>query len=163
MNTLVCVLALLLFTPQDMGKMESDFDKKANFSSFKTYAWGAGHKVFDEATHKLIVDTMDAQMTALGFTKVDTPKADVILKYHSVRESTVDLKALDKAQRAGQKDPPTKMVGVLVAAMYPAKSDEPLWHARTRRQVSDDPAIRTGEIQKAIAALFATYPGQKKK
>src|SRR5262245_61429571 len=53
MNTLAYALVLVLALHQDIGDVTSSFDKKADFGTFRTYAWGKGHEAFDPAAHKI--------------------------------------------------------------------------------------------------------------
>jgi Domain of unknown function (DUF4136) len=160
MNTLVCALLLLLLVPQKIGDVESSYDKRADFAALKTYAWARGHEALTPVVHKSIAAAIDAQMASLGFTKADAATADTILKYHVVRGTDVDLKALEKAPPAAG-PAPTKTLGKLVVVLYPKGSTEtPLWQANTRQYVSDDAATREEELQRTVTALFATYPGR---
>jgi hypothetical protein len=104
MNALACVLLVLFAAPQKtptLGSVESTFDKSADFTKLRTYAWNRGQEAFDPRAHKVIVDAVDAQMASLGFTKAPEASADVIVKYHSVRGTYVDLKSLEKSQKQG--------------------------------------------------------------
>ena len=162
MNSLVYVLLVLLLAPQKIGDVESSFDKRANFGALKTYAWAKGHEAINPTVHKSIVAAIDAQMAGLGFTKADAGTADTTLKYHVVRGTDVDLKALEKSPAAASGPAPTKMLGKLVVVLYPKGSvDNPLWQAHTRQYVSDDAAAREHELHGIVAALFETYPGRK--
>ncbi len=163
MKSLVCALLLLLAVPQKIGEVESSFDKRANFGALKTYAWAKGHEALTPSVHKAIAAAIDAQMASLGFTKADPSAADAIVKYHVVRGTDVDLKALEKAPPAASGQPaPTKTLGKLVVVLYPRGSTEtPLWEAHTRQYVSDDPATREQDLQTTVTALFDTYPGRK--
>jgi hypothetical protein len=86
----------------------------------------------------------------------------VFLTYHTVRGSEVDLKTLDKLQAQGM-DPAgaTKILGRLAVVMSNPQSRAMLWSAGTRRRLSDDPAKWKDDAQRAVAALFETYPGRK--
>lgn len=164
MNSLVFAL-LLLLVPQKIGDVESSFDKNANFGALKTYAWAKGHEALTPSVHKSIVTAIDAQMASLGFTKAEAGAADTTLKYHVVRGTDVDLKALEKASPAAAgATAPTKTLGKLVVVLYPKGSTEtPLWEAHTRQYVSDDPATREKDLQSTVTALFATYPGRNRR
>jgi hypothetical protein len=163
MNSLACALMVLLLVPQAVGEVESQFDKKADFSALKTYAWSLGHDAYDARAHKAIVADIEAQMTALGFSKAPSASADVFLTYFTVRASEVDLKKLDQLKKE-QKDPAgaTRILGRLAVLVSRPSSRETLWSAVTRRRLSEDPAQWEGELKSAVAALFATYPGKKK-
>ena len=159
MNSIVVLLvALIAAQTPPIGKADSTFDKKANFASFRTYTWAPGSHAFNPLAHKLIVDALEAEMTARGFTKVATA-ADVTLSYSSMAIKNVDLKALDEAERAG-KAAPTKDLGRLVVVMRnPARQQ--LWSAATREYLEPDIEKLGGTIRAVTARLFSTYPRSK--
>jgi hypothetical protein len=166
MNSLACALLLLVVSQKTpvLGPVESSFDKAADFAKLRTYAWNKGQEAFDPRVHKVVVDAVEAQMTSLGFTKAPEASADVILKYHSVRGTYVDLKSLEKSQKQGQSGGGTETaVGTLVVVIYPrGETEKPLWTARTRRPLTGDAAAVTSQIEKVVADLFETYPTRKK-
>jgi hypothetical protein len=162
MQSLACALVLVLLTPQAIGEVETQVDKKVDFGGFRTYAWSKGHEAYDPAAHKAITEAMEAQMAGLGFTKADPGKADVFLTYHTVRGSELDLKALDKLKPGQDAGAATKILGRLAVVMSNPASRATLWSAATRRRLSDDPAKWKDEGLRAVAALFETYPGRKK-
>jgi Domain of unknown function (DUF4136) len=162
MTSVACALVLLLLAPQAIGEVESHFDKKADFSAYRTYTWSKGHQAYDPAAHKAIVAAIEAQMAALGFTQVDKG-ADVFLTYHTVRSSEVDLKMLDKLKDQGQDtSAATKILGRLAVVLSNPTSRAALWSAGTRRRLSDDPSKWQDEVRLAVASLFETYPSRKK-
>jgi len=167
MHTCALALTVLLLVPQSVNEVETHFDKKANFGAFHTYTWAKGHDAFEPAAHKAIVGLFEQKMTELGFKKAETGAPDVLLTYHTVRGSELDLKALEKLQREG-KDPSeasagaTKILGRLAVVMSDPKTREALWSAGTRRRLNDDPAKWRDDAERAVTALFDTYPGRKK-
>src|SRR5262245_25974187 len=52
-------------------KTTYDFDKTAPFSTFKTYALKDGTKTGNELIDKRVINAIETQMTAKGFTKND--------------------------------------------------------------------------------------------
>jgi hypothetical protein len=163
MNSLASALVWLLLVPQPIGQVESQVDKTADFSAFRTYAWSKGHEAFDPAAHKVIVAAVEAQMATLGFKKAEAGKPDLLLTYHTVRGSEVDLKALDKLRREGKDEAgATRILGRLAVVLSRPDSRAMVWSAGTRRRLSDDPSKWNEEVQQAVVALFDTYPGRKK-
>lgn len=159
MLTFAGVLVSLLLVPQPVGRVETVSDKTADFSAFHTYAWSKGHEAFDPAAHKAIVAAIEARMTGLGFKKADAGKPDVLLTYHTVRGSEVDLKALDKLQKEGADTAAaTRVLGRLVVVLSRPDSRAVLWSAGTRRRLSDDPAKWNDDVNQAATDLFDTYP-----
>jgi hypothetical protein len=162
MKIVVMALAGLLLAAQDVGKVESSFDKKMNFAGLRTYSWSSGYNAYNPEAHKLVVAAFETEMTNLGFSKVASG-GDVTLAYYTVVGSDVDLKALDKMEREGKSGlAPTKARARLVVIMRGAASREQIWSASTREYVDPDPAALSAAIQSVTARLFATYPGRKK-
>ena len=101
MNSLASALVFcLLLTPQKVGEVETHADKAADFSALHTYAWSKGHDAFDPRAHKAIIAEVETQMTALGFKQAPAASADVLLTYHTVRASEIDL---EEARRTAEK------------------------------------------------------------
>lgn len=147
-----------------VGKVETAFDKKANFASLRTYSWAPGYNAARAEVHKMIVAACEAEMTKSGFTKVETG-ADVTLAYYTVSATYGDPKALDKLQQQGSVAPPPRnTVGRLVVIMRQGTSTtHQLWSASTRELVDPDPAKLADTIRTATARLFDTYPGRAPK
>lgn len=140
-----------------LTKVETTFDKKADFRAFHTYRWMAGFDAFNPDVRKLVVAAFDAEMAKLGFTKVEAG-GDVTLAYYTVARQDVDPKSLDKITPGGEA---TKTVGRLVAIIRSGRSSEQVWSASTREFVDPDPAKLADTIRTATARLFETYPRPK--
>jgi hypothetical protein len=154
-SIVVLLVALIATQTPPVGKVDSTFDKKANFASFKTYQWTPGTHAFNPAAHKIIVEALEAEMAAHGFTKV-AAGGDVTLSYSSTTVANVDLKALDKAEKAGAAAP-TKNLGRLVVVMR-TQSRQQLWSAATREYLAPDIEKLGATIKSVTARLFETYP-----
>ena len=154
---MVLLVALIASQAPPIGKADSTFDKKANFASFRTYAWGPGTHAFNPALHKLILEAVEAEMATRGFTKVASG-GDVTLSYYAMAVTNVDLKALDKVERAGGSGPaPTKDLGKLILVMRnPARQQ--VWTAATREYLEPNLEKFGATIKTVTARLFETYP-----
>ena len=162
MNVISLLLFFLVLLQQSTGKVETTFDKKADFNALRTYSWTPGYNADMPEVHKLIVAACEAEMTGLGFTKAPTGNADVTLAYYTVRSTDTDVDALEKMQREGRTGPaPTKILGRLLVVLRAGTSDRRLWTASTREQVDPDPAKLRETIRTTTARLFETYPGRK--
>ena len=156
-------LALLLATtqlPPKEGRIESVKESKAPFASFTTYRWEKGYDAYDKSIHKTIVDAIDAELAARGFSKVTSGAAAVTVRYHTVVRTDVLLDKLDEFEKAG-KVAPTKALGRLVIVMRDA-ADKRVWAADTVQPVHADPATRERDLRDVISRMFATYPGARK-
>jgi len=157
-------LGILLFaltlgqTSEAVGKVETSFDKTANFATLRTYSWMTGYNAERASAHKLIVEACDAEMAKSGFTKVPTG-ADVTLAYYTVKSTYVDVKALDKLQQSGRDEAaPTNAVGRLVLIMRAGDPAKQIWSASTREFLDPDAAKMGDTIKTATSRLFETYP-----
>ena len=165
MKTLGCVLALLLFVaqPPSGGAVASEYDKKADFTKYRTYTWQKGHQAFDPSTHKLLVAEIEREMSALGLRKDDSGGADLTVTYHALRSAEVNLKEVEKLEREGNAgQAPTYDTGKLLIVVREADTKRQLWAANTLEYLSRDRAAREQTIRQAIVSLFETYPTRKK-
>jgi Domain of unknown function (DUF4136) len=155
---MLALFGLLVYSQSDaIGKVESSFDKKANFAELHTYSWSGGARAYNDEAHRLVVAAFEKEMTALGFKQV-TSGADVTLSYYNVTSTDVDLKKLDEATRAGTATPTKMRARMMVVMRAPATRAE-IWTAITREYVEPDQLAAT--VQRVAERLFATYPGKK--
>ena len=152
------LVGLFVYAQSDaIGKVESSFDKKADFAALRTYSWAGGARAYNEEAHRLVVAAFEKEMTTLGFKQV-TSGADVLLSYYNVTSTDVDLKKLDEATRAGNAAPTKMRARMMIVMRAPATRAE-LWSAITREYVEPDQLAAT--VQRVAERLFATYPGKK--
>ena len=155
-------LALLMFAAQPAGgKVKSDYDKSVDFAKYRTYTWSHAPEDYRPAMHDLIVSGIDKEMAALGFTKSDDPKADMTLRYFTVRSTSIDMKELEKAEREGNKAK-SYDVGKLTVVLRDTATDKRLWAAQTQEYMNPDVAKREETTRQAIAKVFQSYPKRKK-
>lgn len=159
------MLALLLVAQgrPATGKVNSTFDKSADFKSLQTYGWIAGQNAFDPAAHKAIVAAIDAEMAALGLKKVEGRTGQVTVRYLAVRSTSVDLDKLEQLERKGA-DPAgaNVTVGRLIIALEDAKSSRRLWAADSVEVVDPAAADREETVKRVVARMFETYPTRQK-
>lgn len=154
----LALIGLFVYTqPDAIGKVESSFDKKTNFTELHTYSWSGGARAYNEEAHRLVVAAFEKEMTALGFKQLPSG-GDVTLSYYNITSTDVDLKKLDEATRAGGATP-TKMRARMMIVMRAPKSRNEIWTAITREYVEPDQLAAT--VQRVAERLFATYPGKK--
>jgi hypothetical protein len=159
---ILALFGLLIYAqPDAIGKVESTFDKKANFAELHTYSWSGGARAYNEEAHRLLIAAFEKEMTALGFKQVPSG-GDVTLSYYNITSTDVDLKKLDEAAKAGSAAPtPTKMRARMMIVMRAPKSRTELWTAITREYVEPDQLAAT--VQRVADRLFATYPTKNPK
>ena len=71
-----------------------DFDRAANFASFRTYAWTRGNTLPDALNHQRIVRAVDAQLTVEGHGQGrGGRKPDVLVAYHASFDRDLQINA----------------------------------------------------------------------
>ena len=81
--TLLCTAGLMLLAGGAAAQdVNYDYDRHANFSAYRTYAWVGGTNLADDLNHARIVAAVDRQLAAKGLTQVDsTGNPDVLVLY----------------------------------------------------------------------------------
>jgi hypothetical protein len=163
-SALVVPLAVNAQKPAPAGVSVLQQDQATDFSAFKTYEWGPGHKAIDPAYDKAITAAIDAQLAAKGWKKAS--HADVIVTYHTVERIDVDLSTFDDkppapgAQRAMAQ---TVHVGTLVVDLKAPATHKVIWRVSGEGIVTKmAPAERDRFISSKVASLFEAFPSPKK-
>ncbi len=146
-----------------------DFDKTANFSQFRTYAWVRGMNLDDELNHQRIVRAIEGQLAAKGFAKADRQaNPDVLVAYHASFDTTLQITGFSSGwggyrfagSRSGSARADEILVGTLVVDIVNAKTEAIVWRGTASRDidVKANPEKREKGINKAAEKLFKNYP-----
>ena len=81
-------------------KVSYDYDKTANFASFKTYALKDGTKVGQPLIDDRIVAAIEAELAAKGLTKSDA-NPDVFVVYHVAFDKQKDISTYSSGYAGG--------------------------------------------------------------
>src|SRR5215204_1585093 len=124
MKSIAIVMLGLVMAGQSApaGKVDTTFDKKADFTALHTYSWASGRDAILPEGDRMIRAAYDAEMATLGFKRVDSG-ADVTISYYTLTLTQVNPKDLDKLD--GKTTPgPTKELGRLAVVMRSAQTRE---------------------------------------
>jgi len=159
-------------------KTSYDFDKTANFSTYKTYTFKDGTKVGDPLIDNRIVAALEAELKAKGLTKNDaTP--DVAVVYHVAFDKQKDVTAYSTGMSGGY-GPYYRwgggwgttsvrvneiLVGTLMIDIADQRKGEMVWRGVGVKEVDTDakPEKRDKSIQKAVQKILKNYPPKVKK
>ena len=140
-------------------------DKATDFSKFKTYEWGAGHKALDPTWHKAIIAAIDKSMAAQGLT-IGAP-ADVVVEYHAVQSEDIDLRTFDNETPAqGAERAPAQIVrkGTLAIDLRDAASRKVIWRVAAERAIMATTGAESDAfVAKVVATIFESYPKAQSK
>jgi hypothetical protein len=166
LSTMVASAGLALLASTAAAQTVSyDYDRSADFSRLKTYAWIEGTGLKDDLNHKRIVAAIDGQMESKGFTKVE-PSAhpDVLLAYHVDFNKDLEINGFTTgpaAYRWGRTARVEEIVmGRLTVVMLSGQDRDLLWRGIAVKELDDNasPEKRDKNINKAAEKLFKKYP-----
>jgi hypothetical protein len=180
-RSLIAAAALVLVPALAIAqKVTFDFDKNADFTTFKTYAMKEGTPVGQPLIDERIVGAIDAQMAAKGFKKDDS-NPDVFVVYHVAFDKQKDISTFSSGYAGGygpygwgwgggmgmgttSTQVRDILVGTLVVDMADAKNKKVVWRGMGTKEIDTNakPDKRDKSINKAVEKIFKNYPPKKK-
>ena len=181
-KTLIAIATAALLAPGVLlaQKTTYDFEKSANFAAFKTYSHKDGTKAGQELVDKRIVDAIDAQLAAKGFTRVDA-NPDVFVVYHVAFDKEKDISTYSSGYGGGygpygwgwgggwaggstHTQVRDILVGTLVIDIADAKKGQLAWRGIGQKEIDTQakPDKRDKNINNAVKKIFKNYPPKQK-
>ncbi len=178
--TLLLMAVLAVTGACSSMKVNNDYAREADFSSYKTYAWHEADTSLKEENmlgHERVIQEVDGQMAAKGFSKVSS-NPDVYVTYHSDNEenTTLDTTSMGYgygpgwgwggyyggAGMGGMGSSTTTVrtytTGTLVVDIWDAREKALVWRGIASDTVSDNPQKNAEKIRQAADKMFAAYP-----
>ena len=159
-------------------KTSYDYNKAANFASFKTYALKEGTPVGQELIDNRIVAAIDTELAAKGLTKSPTP--DLFVVYHMAFDKEKDISTFSSGYggygpygwgwgggwAGGTTTTQVRdiLIGSLVIDMADAKKGEMVWRGIGTKEVDVQakPEKRDKNINNAVKKILKNYPPKQK-
>jgi hypothetical protein len=146
-----------------------DFDRAANFSKYKTYAWTRGTELTDELNHARAIRAIDAALVAKGLSRVEPGASpDVLVAYHASFEKNLEITGSAHGwgpfglggDRWGSATVQPVLIGTLVIDISDARTSAIVWRSLASSDIraTDKPATRDKKIAKAMEKMFLNYP-----
>jgi hypothetical protein len=174
---------LILASPAFAQDVKYTFDKKADFSKYKTYRWEKHPKSIDidTATLRQLGAAFDAELAKKGLTRTDSPTADIVIVFQAA--VGIDEKveffqagwglepALDAAwYTSGGHVATTNIeksviaVGSINLDMFDATKKQLVWRGIVSKalEAGVSPDKKQKNINSAAAKLISNYPAKKK-
>jgi len=183
-SRLACLLLVLLAgasqaTAQDV---RYNFDKDANFATFKTYKWVTikGATQLSDLADKQIKAAVDAELAKKGLTKSDADSADLYIGYQAAVGQEKEYTSFDTGwgygpgwygggwygggggMTTGQTN--TIYVGQLALDMYSSKPHTLVWRGAASKTLDTEakPDKQQKNLAKAVSKLLKNYPPKVK-
>lgn len=161
-------------------KVNVDFDREADFTKYKTFAYQICHRVENPLVDKRIVTELKGRLANEGLSLTER-NADLNVTYHS---STSEEFAIDTTTWGygfgrgwywghgggylGNVGPVTTTTtvrsytrGTLVIDIWDARTNDLLWRGTATDIISDNPEKNEKKLKKAMEKLFKKYPPEK--
>jgi len=158
------LLSVLVLTGCTIIKVRSDFDPKADFSEYETFAWleqdPPAEASTDPMISELVLDrihvAVDRGMAAQWMQMVPAEEAQLLVAYHISIEQRVQITdpyyAYDTAKTYDE--------GTLVIDFIDAKTNKLVWRGvgQTRLRSYKTPEQRQQRVDEVVDKIFEQYP-----
>ena len=165
----ICMmLCFLIVSAFAFAGTNTDWDKTVNFSQFKTYTW-IKVKTPNDIWDKRVMDAIDAQLQAKGWTKVETG-ADVGVVAIGTTKNEQSLDTYYNGMGGGwgyrgwggygsaTTQVYTYRVGTLIVDMYTENNKALIWRGVSSDTLSDKPEKNVKKVNDKIKDMFKKFP-----
>jgi hypothetical protein len=174
------VLTLCISPALLAQKVKSDYDKAADFTGFKTYAWIAGTPAPNPNVDMYIKMIVNQDFKKKGLLEVEPKEADLLIAYHAASVGELSMGGFNDptyAASGGMATPGTTMwssgsmagsvgssvrKGTLAIQMYDRRQRKVIWAASANDTVKEKRTERIDQLDKALSKMLARYPPSKK-
>ena len=174
MKTIKILPLLLLFLVASCSSVyvNTDYDKKVDFTQYKTYAYyktGIDKVEISDLDKKRVLRSIDEVMLTKGFTKSDTP--DLLININAKAEKNVDVNQFNYGWGFGWGWSPfwggntmvsTSTDGILTIDLIDAKQKELVWQGEGTGYLTKNTDAKDENIKEFVSKILAQYPPVKK-
>jgi hypothetical protein len=171
----LAVAVLLASTVVLAQKTSYDYEKTANFTAFKTFAFKAGTAVGQPLIDNRIVAAIEAELALKGLKKVDADP-DLFVVYHVAFDKEKDISTYSSGYggyggygwgwgggwAGGTTTTQVRdiVVGTLVVDMADARKGQMVWRGMGVREIDTNakPDKRDKNINNAVKKILKNYP-----
>ena len=149
-----------------------DYDRAANFSNYKTYAWTRGTELTDELTTRASYEPSMPRLWrrgSRGWNPARNP--DVLVAYHASFDKNLEITGSAHGwgpfglggDRLGSARVQPVLVGTLVVDVADARTSTIVWRSLASSDIrpTDKPESRDKKIAKATEKMFKNYPPKR--
>jgi len=171
---LLSLLLLLILSSCSSVNVYSDFDKKVDFSPYKTYAFhkaGIDKVQISQLDKNRILNAIDAELTKKGMTKSENP--DLLINFFTKEREQVDVTQFNIGWGygwgwgwnpylwGGQNYVSTSTEGTLYIDLIDAKKKELIWEGEGVGYLTQNRSEKEARINEFVAKILMQYPPTK--
>ncbi len=157
-------------------RVYTDYDKNANFSQYKTYAFykaGIDKVEISDLDKKRIMRSIDEAMAAKGFTKSENP--DLLVNIFTKARQKVDVNTFNSGwgygwgwgwnpwMMGGNTSVNTYTEGTLFIDLIDAKKKELVWQGEGEGVLTKDMEKKDERAKQFVSKILEKYPPEPKK
>jgi len=172
---LLPLLLLLILSSCSSVNVYSDFDKKVDFSPYKTYAFhktGIDKVQISQLDKNRILNAIDAELTKKGMTKSENP--DLLINFFTKEREQVDVTQFNMGWGygwgwgwnpylwGGRNYVSTSTEGTLYIDLIDAKKKELIWEGEGVGYLTQNRSEKEARINEFVAKILMQYPPTKK-
>ena len=165
----------LILTSCCSVKVNSDYDKKVDFSTYKSYAFlksGIDKMEISDLDKKRIMHSIEEVMSTKGFTKSETP--DLLINIFTKEREQVNVNQFNAGWGygygygwnpyvwGGQTSINRYTEGTLYIDLIDAKKKELIWQGEGEGTLTKDTNKKDAMIKEFVTKILEQYPPQKK-
>ena len=166
-----CLLTMALAACSTLS-VYTDYNPSAQFASYRTYSWRTTPDQVSPLMSQRIVDAVNAQLRAKGWTEVATD-GDVALAANVASHQEYDLNHFYGGPYwgawgwgggwggyggYGSSRIRSYTVGTLAVDMFDNRTRQAIWRGTAENTIRKDPTRAAADIQEAVAEMFAQFP-----
>jgi hypothetical protein len=171
---LLPLLLLFIVASCDTVKVYSDYDKSVDFTQYKTFAFmksGIDKVEISDLDKKRILNAIDQQLQAKGFTKSETP--DLLVNIFTKSREEISVNQFNAGygygwgwgwnpyMYGGQTYVSSSTEGTLYIDLIDAKKKELIWQGEGTGTLSKDMERKDEIVNNIVTQILAQYPPTK--
>lgn len=165
---LLSILFITVLASCSSVRVNADYDKKVNFTNYKTYAYlksGIDKVEISDLDKRRILYSIDEVMTAKGFTKSENP--DVLISIFTKERERVDIYnnvgfgwgwGWNPWWGMGYSSVTTTPEGTLFIDIFDAKTKELVWQGEGSGYLTTNTEKKDARIKEFVSKILEQYP-----
>lgn len=172
----VPILLVLLLASCSSVSVYNDFDKNADFTQYKTFAFykpGVDKAEISDLDKKRILKAIETEMITKGFTKSENP--DILVNFFTKSREQVDVNSFNTSFGYGygygwnpylwggnRTSVRTTTTGTLFIDLIDAKKKEMVWQGEGDGEIFQNQKNKEERIQEFVTQILKQYPPERK-
>ena len=170
------ILVVLLFSSCASITVNNDFDKKVDFTIFKTFAFyktGIDKVEISDLDKRRILKAVETELLAKGFTKSENP--DLLINFFTKSREQVDVNTFNNGWgygwgfgwnpwmwRGNQTMVSRTTTGTLFIDLIDARKKELIWQGEGEGEIFKNQKNKEERISEFVKEILKQYPPEKK-